>query len=49
MNKPHISFHRGVWGCFTYARMMNSLWPVRAGYGRTPQEAYAEWQRDTIK
>jgi hypothetical protein len=41
--KPHLRMRYGVWSCITLAG------PIAIGCGRTPIEAYAEWQADCLR
>jgi hypothetical protein len=42
MSKPRIQYQRGKWYCSVRAMNMTA-----SGVGPTPQEAYADWKRNT--
>lgn len=43
--KPRFRQRFGVWGCVTYGRDEHGIIFFRGGYGRTPHEAWAEWEK----
>jgi hypothetical protein len=43
--KPRLMYRHPTWVCRTFVAI--SVWPhvlFRLGYGRTPEEAYRDWE-----